>query len=243
MHCRPHPLTPSPLVERGDYLFDIGLEELWADMRLHNLYGRHLGLKGNYEVLLAKKDAKAVKLVEFVNELKAEIVQENILRGKGLARFFKAKGEGNNLFVLDQEYTFPRMNKNNLCLADFVDDEVCFFVVTCGTGVAKKCAELISKGEYLKAHTVAAMALVAVEGMAEYVHEKIRELWGIGTKGIRVSFGYPVCPDLENQKKLFALLKPEAKIGVSLTEGFMMKPEASISAMVLKNDKAKGILK
>jgi 5-methyltetrahydrofolate--homocysteine methyltransferase len=231
------------MLKKKEILFDVGLEEIWGDMQVHNLYGRHLGLKGNYEVLLAKKDAKAIKLGKFVNELKAEIIKENILRGKGVARFFKAKSEGNSLVVLDQKYTFPRLEKNNLCLVDFVDDEVCFFVVTCGMGVKEKCAELISKGEYLKAHAVAAMALVAVEGMAEYVHEKIRELWGIGTKdGIRVSFGYPVCPNLNDQKKLFALLRPEAKIGVSLTEGFMMKPEASISAMVIKNDKAKGIL-
>lgn len=57
-------------------------------------------------------------------------------------------------------------------------------------------------------------------------------------QGVRVSFGYPACPDLEDQAKLFRLMQPE-KIGVRLTEGFMMEPEASVSAMVFSHPEAR----
>jgi 5-methyltetrahydrofolate--homocysteine methyltransferase len=56
-------------------------------------------------------------------------------------------------------------------------------------------------------------------------------------RGLRVSFGYPACPDLEDQAKLFALLHPE-DIGVQLTEGYMMDPEASVSALVFHHPEA-----
>ena len=58
-------------------------------------------------------------------------------------------------------------------------------------------------------------------------------------RGLRVSFGYPACPNLEDQTKLFGLLEPEKHIGVTLTEGFMMEPEASVSALVFHHTDAK----
>ena len=90
-----------------------------------------------------------------------------------------------------------------------------------------------------------ALAIETAEGAAEWLHRRIREDWGFPDpptmtmqdrftsryRGKRYSFGYPACPNLEDQQGLFALLKPE-EIGVHLTEGFMMDPEASVSAMV-----------
>ncbi len=83
--------------------------------------------------------------------------------------------------------------------------------------------------------------------------KKIREMWGFadppGTtmmdlfkaryRGIRVSFGYPACPRLEDQEQLFCLLDVSKHIGVHLTEGFMMEPEGSVSALVLHHPEAK----
>ena len=83
------------------------------------------------------------------------------------------------------------------------------------------------------------------EATAEFLHRRIRTGWGIvddpsltmkdifgaGYRGIRVSFGYPACPEIADQRKLFALLDPR-QIGVQLTEGDMMDPEASVSALV-----------
>ena len=97
-----------------------------------------------------------------------------------------------------------------------------------------------------------ALAIESAEGFAELLHRKIRAMWNIGDppgttlkdllktnyRGIRVSFGYPACPNLDDQKKLFALLDPN-DIGVSLTEGCMMDPEASVSALVFHHPQAK----
>ncbi len=90
-----------------------------------------------------------------------------------------------------------------------------------------------------------AAALETAEGLAERIHQQMRDRWGFPDpadftmaerfaakyQGVRVSFGYPACPNLEDQAKLFQLLKPE-KIGIELTDGFMMEPEASVTALV-----------
>jgi 5-methyltetrahydrofolate--homocysteine methyltransferase len=96
------------------------------------------------------------------------------------------------------------------------------------------------------------MALELAEGLAERLHEMMRDRWGFPDpvsmtmkerfaaryQGIRVSFGYPACPDLEDQRKLFRLLRPE-EIGIRLTEECMMDPEASVTAMVFAHPDAR----
>ena len=90
------------------------------------------------------------------------------------------------------------------------------------------------------------------EASAEWLHRRIREEWGFPDpptltmherftsryRGKRYSFGYPACPNLEDQAKLWRLLRPE-EIGVELTEGFMMEPEASVSALVFQHPDAR----
>jgi len=126
-----------------------------------------------------------------------------------------------------------------------VRDHVALFVVGAGHGVREKADEFKNKGEYLKSHALQALAIETAEGCAEWIHRRIREDWGFpddpGTtmkdrfqtkyRGKRYSFGYPACPHLEDQAGLWTLLKPE-EIGIHLTEGFMMEPEASVSALV-----------
>ncbi|PCI38285.1 MAG: methionine synthase [Elusimicrobia bacterium] len=150
-------------------------------------------------------------------------------------------------------FTFPRQTTGDgLCLADFVlpkqykeVDYVAAFVVTCGDGVRELSEKLRDEGEYLKSHALQAIAIESAEAFAELLHEKLRQMWGIPDagdmtikqkfqaryRGVRVSPGYPACPDLADQKKIFKLLQPE-EIGVELTEGYMMDPEASVSALV-----------
>ncbi|MGB3564574.1 MAG: vitamin B12 dependent-methionine synthase activation domain-containing protein, partial [Thermoanaerobaculia bacterium] len=107
-------------------------------------------------------------------------------------------------------------------------------------------------GEYLKSHAFAALALETAEAAAELVHKRLRAAWGFPDpdemtlqdrfsaryRGKRCSFGYPACPDLANQRQLFAALGPE-EIGVTLTEGDMMDPEASVSALVFHHPDAR----
>ncbi len=188
------------------------------------------------------------------------------LKCRGVFRFFGANSEGNRLVLFGGDgreaghFDFPRQAKpDGLCLADFVKplasgerDSVALFVTTCGEGVRSRANDLKAKGEYVLSHTLQSLAIEAAEAAAERIHRKIRESWGLFDdptlsmaerlkakyQGIRVSFGYPACPNLGDQKLLFTLLSPES-IGVQLTDGFMMDPEASVSALVFHHRQAR----
>ena len=117
--------------------------------------------------------------------------------------------------------------------------------MTAGAGIREKSEEAKTAGEYLYSHGLQALALETAEAAAEWLHRRIREDWGFPDpptmtmaerfvsryRGRRYSFGYPACPNLEDQAGIWMLLRPE-EIGVHLTEGMMMDPEASVSALV-----------
>jgi len=125
-------------------------------------------------------------------------------------------------------------------------------VVTAGHGAKEKAERLKEEGKFLESHALLSTALELAEGFAERLHQEIRDVWGFPDptdftmkerfaakyQGQRFSFGYPACPNLEDQEKLFKLLKPE-QIGVHLTEGYMMEPEASVSAIVFAHPSAR----
>ncbi|HZR46070.1 MAG TPA: vitamin B12 dependent-methionine synthase activation domain-containing protein, partial [Candidatus Manganitrophaceae bacterium] len=104
-----------------------------------------------------------------------------------------------------------------------------------------------------RSHMLQAIAIEGAEGFAEWLHRKIRSDWGFPDppemtvhdilknkyRGIRVSFGYPACPNMSDQQKLFRLLDATAQTGVELTDGDMMDPEASVSALVFHHPEAK----
>ena len=155
--------------------------------------------------------------------------------------------------------TFPRQAREpGLALPDFVlpkkgaeRDHVALFVTTAGAGVRELTEEAKQKGEYVRSHALAALALETAEASAEWLHARLRNLWGFPDppettmadrlrghyRGKRYSFGYPACPELADQATLFRLLEPE-DIGVALTDGFMMDPEASVSALVFHHPDA-----
>lgn len=237
-------------------------------INMQMLLGHHLGLRGSVEQLLASGDPKAVSLKTEVDQLLQEAMDEGIMQANMMYRFFPAQSEGNDIIVYDpgdkstvlHRFSFPRQQvEPYLCLADFLKpvesgimDVVGFLVVTAGQGIGKLAAEWKEKGDYLRSHALQSLALETAEALAERAHHMMRDSWGFpdpedmtmkrrfGTRyqGIRVSFGYPACPDLEDQEPLFQLMKPE-DIGVRLTEGFMMEPEASVSAMVFSHPEAK----
>ena len=133
-----------------------------------------------------------------------------------------------------------------------VDDAVAMFTLTCGQGVRARARELQERGEYLRSHALQALAIEGAEAFAEMLHTRLRTLWGFPDppdltiadklkgryRGLRVSFGYPACPELADQATLWKLLVPE-QIGISLTESYMMDPEASVSALVFHHPEAK----
>ena len=197
-------------------------------------------------------------LVELLNQLQDEA--REWMRVTAVWRFFEAESNGNRLDVFApggaapiQSFDFPRQPKEDgLCLADFVlppvdgrRDAVAFFVVGAGDGVRDRATVDRAAGAYLRSHAIQALAVETAEAAAERLHHHIREQWGFPDpeettmmnrfradyRGKRYSPGYPACPDLDQQQGIWALLDPD-EIGIHLTEGMMMEPEASVSAIV-----------
>ena len=249
---------------------DAPVEEIFRYINPIMLYGRHLGLKGNLESLIAENNARALELIRRVSELEAEIASGGLLRPRAVYRFFAAASRGDDLMLYEspgdqkpaETFRFPRQAAGErLCLSDFVrppaadgtGDFVALFVVTCGSGVLERSRALREEGEYFKSHALQAIAIESAEAYAELLHERLRRMWGFPDpasmtlkekfqaryRGLRVSFGYPACPDLSDQAKLFRLLDAERRTGVALTEGFMMDPEASVSGLVFQHPQAR----
>jgi 5-methyltetrahydrofolate--homocysteine methyltransferase len=254
------PIPPAPYLDRRVRTVP-HLSEIWSYINPFMLYGRHLGFKGNFEKLLAARDPKALELFHNVEEVKHE--SASWMKVRTVWQFFEAERDGNSVHLFApggktplETFAFGRQAKSDgLCLSDYVldpvegkRDHVALFVVTAGEGVMAHSEAAKRKGEFFKAHAMQALAIETAEGCAEWLHRRIREDWGFPDsptltmqerftsryRGKRYSFGYPACPNLEDQEKLWRLLRPE-EIGVQLTEGFMMEPEASVSALVFQH--------
>jgi 5-methyltetrahydrofolate--homocysteine methyltransferase len=254
---------PAPPDLAPHLLRDVPLAHIYPYLNLQMLYGKHLGLRGLVSRLLAEGDPKALEVQDVVEGLKETATREGWLAAHGVYQWFRARAAGDAVVVLDPagaevaRFAFPRQPAGErLCLADYLrddrDDYVAMFAVTCGVGVRERAEALKGRGEYLRSHALQALAIECAEAFAEMLHARLRTLWGfpdppelpIGEKlkgryrGARVSFGYPACPNLADQVTLWRLLGPE-QVGIALTEGFMMDPEASVSALVFHHPEAK----
>ncbi len=256
-------VEPLPPPDTEEHVFtELDLEEIWKYINPHMLYAKHLGLRGSYRRLKEAGDPKLAELERVVERVKSS----GWIRARAMYRFFEARSEGNTLTLERKRdalasFTFPRqVAGERLSLADFVrpssngmpPDSVALLITTAGEGVRGKAEELKTAGEYLLCHCLQALAVETAEGAAEWLHRKIRERWGLPDspeltmtdrfqaryRGKRYSPGYPACPDLADQVTIFRLL-PGEKIGVELTEGFMMDPEASVSALVVHHPQAR----
>ena len=260
------PLPGVPTFERLVFR-DLSLDYLWPYLNPQMLYGKHMGLHGNVQKRFAQGDLKAIAMKERVDAVFQEVLDAHLVSAHAVCRYFPAQAEGDTVLVYNpddparviERFTFPRQNGGKrLCLADFVRpvesgemDSVAFFVVTCGLGVRDLATMYKDAGAYMRSHAIQAIAIELAEACAEKLHQDLRAWWDFpdppemtmrdrfraAYRGLRVSFGYPACPDLEDQDKLFRLLGPE-DIGVQLTDGFMMDPEASVSALVLHHPEA-----
>ncbi|WP_434510247.1 methionine synthase [Desulfitobacterium sp. AusDCA] len=260
------PVTP-PDTERH-VLRDYLLAQIWPYVNRKMLLGKHLGIKGDVEQLLAEGDQKVEEVLSNVERVFKRAQKTGEIRAQGIYQFFPAQSEGNDILIYDpkdqnkilERFHFPRQAKERyLCLADFLRpvssgamNYVGMFAVTTGQGIREQAAKLKEQGEYLDSYILQALALELAEGFAERVHHMMRDAWGISDpvemtmrerlaaryRGLRVSFGYPACPNLEDQKKLFGLIRPQ-DIGIQLTEGLMMEPEASVTALVFAHPEAK----
>jgi 5-methyltetrahydrofolate--homocysteine methyltransferase len=158
-------------------------------------------------------------------------------------------------------FTFPRQREGRkLCISDFFApkssgrfDVLGLSLVTIGPRATAETQRLFESGEYTRYLYLHGLSVETAEALAEFHHRKMRQELGIAGedsahirdlfhqkyRGSRYSFGYPACPNLEDQTKLFALLHPEQNVGVRLTSGFLLEPEQSTSAIVVHHPAAK----
>jgi 5-methyltetrahydrofolate--homocysteine methyltransferase len=159
-----------------------------------------------------------------------------------------------------ERIAFPRQREGRkLSIADFFLPRSCgrfdvlgLSIVTIGSRASEETKKLFDSGQFTKYLYLHGLSVETAEALAEYVHREIRSELGIATedapripdlfhqkyRGSRYSFGYPACPNLEDQTKIFTLLKPE-EIGVRLTEGFHLEPEQSTNALIIHHPQAK----
>ncbi len=164
-----------------------------------------------------------------------------------------------------ERFHFPRQAQGRrLSIADYFEpvdvsrqemkrDAIGFTIVTIGDQASVETQKLFEAGDFTKYLYLHGLSVETAEALAEFVHKQAREFLGIASedsrrisdlfhqkyRGSRYSFGYPACPNLEDQAKIFRLLKPEESIGVRLTEGFHLEPEQSTNAILVHHPQAK----
>lgn len=265
---KPVDSVPSPPDLKLHLIEDYDLTHVFEFINPVMLYVRHLGFKGRFEEALEAGDSRALDLQDKVRSVESVMISDKTITASGMFKFFRAGSEGNAVMLFSpdgkeelERFQFGRQSSGEgIGLADYIlpasskkPDYLAAFVTTVGLGVQELAASWQANGDYLAAHILRILALEGAEAMAELLHQRIRMMWGFGDnpniekrelfqakyQGRRFSFGYPACPRLEDQGKLWGLLNPDIHIGVQLTDGYMMDPEASVSAIVFHHPQAK----
>ena len=260
--------VPHPPDLRLHILKDYDLAAIFPYINPQMLYVRHLGYQGRFAEALAREERDALELREQVRRVEDEMLARSDIQAHAVFKFFPCRAEGQTLLIygpdggtiLEKFYFGRQAQREGLCLADYArpvsaeqPDYVAMFTTTIGPGVRALAEEWKERGEFLNSHILQVLALESAEAFAELLHQQLRQMWGFGDppglsyadlfraqyRGRRYSFGYPACPRLEDQEQLFRLLEVTAHIGVELTEGWMMDPEGSVSALVFHHPEAK----
>ncbi len=200
--------------------------------------------------------------------LKATCQEEGILQPRVVYGYFPCQSDGDDLIVFaaddhDRElerFHFPRQAKGKrLCIADFFrsvesgeKDTLALTCVTVGSEVSRRAQRLFENNDYTEYLYLHGIGVESAEALAELWHKRVRQELGIADddaedvrqlfsqkyRGSRYSFGYPACPDMADQVKLFRLLDP-ARIGCTLSAEHQIHPEQSTSALVVHHPAAK----
>jgi 5-methyltetrahydrofolate--homocysteine methyltransferase len=181
---------------------------------------------------------------------------------------FAANADGDELVIFKDDsrsselmrFSFPRQTEEPwLCISDFFrsvasgePDWASFQVVTMGSRVSEEAARLFAEDEYQQYLYLHGLGVEMAEALAEYWHRRIREELGFAEedgptltglfrqkyRGGRYSWGYPACPNLEDNAKVVDLLGAD-RIGVVVSEGFQLHPEQSTTAIICHHPQAK----
>jgi len=258
----PHPpfwgtraVTDVPLDDVFSYVNDVALIRGQWQVRKGRLK------EEEYQKILNEK------IYPEYEHLKTEVKNLHLLRPAVVYGYFPCQSRGNDLVIYDNDqknermrFTFPRQSSDRfLCLADFFApvesgrmDVVAFHLVTMGREASEHSSKLFASNNYKDYLYFHGLSVEAAEALAELWHKRIREelaiaakdaietrkLFAQGYQGSRYSFGYPACPNLEDQTKLMELLDGE-RIGVRLTEEYQLVPEQSTSAIVVHHPEAR----
>jgi 5-methyltetrahydrofolate--homocysteine methyltransferase len=247
---------------------DIDLDEIFAFINPVALFRGQWGFKkGSMTPDEYQKNLHEV-VEPLFERMKTMCKAERILRPAVVYGYFPCNAQGDDLIIYDPEdrskeierFSFPRQSKRDrLCISDFFrpvesgeKDVVGFHCVTMGIEVSHRAKQLFERNEYTEYLYMHGMGVESAEALAELWHKRMRAELGIGHedspkirelftqhyRGSRYSFGYPACPDMSDQKKLFRLLRPE-RIGCVLTENWQIDPEQSTSAIIVHHPEAK----
>jgi 5-methyltetrahydrofolate--homocysteine methyltransferase len=199
------------------------------------------------------------EVMPIFNRLTKQCKEEKILVPKVVYGYYPCNSDGNDLVVYDavdhdreiQRFKFPRQtSRQRLCISDFF--KPVSSGVTVGAEASVRTRKLFEANEYSEYLYLHGLSVETAEALAEFWHKRMRQELGIGGddspkmrelftqhyRGSRYSFGYPACPEMSDQEKLFALLQPE-RIGCRLTENWQIDPEQSTSAIIVHHPLAK----
>ncbi|MGH2907850.1 MAG: dihydropteroate synthase, partial [Solirubrobacteraceae bacterium] len=232
---------------------DIDLDDIYHHLDTHVLFKLHWGgrgVKGEAWQELVRDD--------FRPRLERMWREQTYLQPRALLGYFPCNADGNSLIVWDPEdfdpahprelerFVFPRQPRHDrICLADFyrplesgVPDVVAFQAVTAGDEVTRLISSLEADGEFAEQLFVHGLGVQTAEGMAEWLHARVRsDLGSAKGQGRRYSWGYPACPEQSELEKLFRLLDAPS-IGLRLSGGHALEPEQSTVAIVAHHPQA-----
>ncbi|HSM84863.1 MAG TPA: methionine synthase [Candidatus Limnocylindrales bacterium] len=264
---QPAPNIPQPPFYGVRVRKDFDLNELFTYINHTALFKNQWQLKTASQADYARLVEE--KYEPILRDLQKEVAAAGWFEPKVVYGYFACQAEGNDVVLYDspqtrkevQRFTFPRQREGRkLSIADFFlpmesgqFDVIGLSVVTIGQRASSETRKLFDAGEFTKYLYLHGLSVETAEALAELFHKQMREelriagddaqrigdLFHQKYRGSRYSFGYPACPSLEDQTKLFALLKPEENIGVRLTSGFHMEPEQSTSAIIVHHPQAK----
>jgi 5-methyltetrahydrofolate--homocysteine methyltransferase len=262
----PEAAIPTPPFYGSRVVEEISLDDVFAYVNENALFKGQWQFKQGKMAPEQYQTLVREKVRPIYEELKERSKRERLLVPKVVYGYFACQSSGNDLIVYDENqrqqvrFTFPRQPAGkHLCLADFFAsqesgrmDVVGFHLVTVGRRASEYAHELFKSDNYADYLYFHGLSVESAEALAEFWHKRIREELDIAGsdaanlarlfhqqyQGSRYSFGYPACPRLEDQEKLFTLLDP-ARIDVSLSEEFQLEPEQSTSAIIVHHPEAK----
>ncbi|MEI7608251.1 MAG: methionine synthase, partial [Rhodospirillaceae bacterium] len=258
--------VPTPPFWGAKVLEKVSLKTIAPYLNERMLYQLQWGYRKDGRTLDEFKAWAKIELRPILMRMLETCAKDDILRPQAVYGYWKAAAEGNDVILFAEDgtteltrFTLPRQGAGEgQCIADYLRDVTAperdvlgLQVVTMGAQATETALEWFGANRYQDYLYLHGISVEMTEALAEYMHLSIRAELGFGAedardteamlqqgyRGSRYSFGYPACPNLEDQEPLLRLLGAE-RIGIKLSDGYQLHPEQSTSAIVLHHPKA-----